>query len=252
MPRHAAGCTSLHLAASPPYLPAPPHPTAGGTSRLSGVAMSLFLGAGIFAAAPVLGQVPVASLVGVMLLVCYSTFSWSSLRLMRGRIPRTDAAVIVLVSAVTVYQDLAKAVVAGTVVSALSFAWKQSTRISARVGKARLGPTEFAGGPRAEWRTFQIQGPLFFGSTQAFAGLFDPKADPDDVVLDFMESRVCDHSALEAINTLAARYGALGKRVHLRHLSSDCTTLLTALNGEARPYELIEADPATDPVYEVA
>ena len=152
---------------------------------------------------------------------------------------------VLLVSVVTVFADLAKAVVAGTIVSALSFAWKQSTRITAQQAEEKV-----VDGP--PWKTYTLDGPLFFGSTQAFGALFDPKADPADVLIDFMGSRVCDHSALEAINALADRYGALDKRVHLRHLSADCATLLTTLNGEERPYELIEPDPINDPVYEVA
>ena len=137
------------------------------------------------------------------------------------------------------------------------------------------------GAAKPGWKTYTIDGPLFFGSTSAFNDLFDPKKDPTDVVLDFMESRVADHSALEAVNrcalmpnarahllraaalaaassstpivrSLARRYGELGKTVHLRHLSPDCAALLERLNGELPPYEIIESDPATDPAYEVA
>ena len=238
----------------------------GGTSRLSGMSMALFLGTGLICAAPLLGQVPIAALVGVMLLVCHSTFSWSSLRL-AGRIPKTDLACIVIVSLVTVFRDLAQAVGIGTIVSALSFAWRQSTKIKARVvdgavkdasyeAECSVDDNDCKGVPtfqRRGWRTYFVDGPLFFGSTQTFSGLFKPKSDPNDVVIDFMESRVMDHSALEAINSLAERYGALGKRVHLRHLSSDCAGLLERMCGEeCPPYELIEADPETDPVYEVA
>jgi len=219
----------------------------GGTSRVSGVAFSLFLGAGILGAAPLLGQVPIATLVGVMFLVCHSTFAWSSLRLV-GRIPRVDLLIIALVSAVTVFKDLAVAVTAGTVVSALSFAWQQSTAITAETSTATAAKGRLI--PQT-WKTYRLKGPLFFGSTQAFSGLFRPKNDPSDVVIDFLQSRVVDHSALEAINALAAKYGERGKRVHLRHLSSDCAGLLERLNGGARDYELIEAEPTEDPVYEV-
>lgn len=216
----------------------------GATSRLAGIAMAVILGLGIVAGAPLLGQVPIAALVGIMFIVCESTFAWSSLRIL-GRIPRADAAVIALVSFVTVVQDLAVAVVAGTIVSALSFAWKQSKMIRAEV---KLHS------PERNWKTYRLRGPLFFGSTQGFRDLFDAQEDPSDVVIDFAESRVLDHSALEAINDLAEKYGLLGKRVHLRHVSSDCAGLLEQLNGK-QPlplYELIEADPSTDPVYEVA
>eukprot|EP00930_Biecheleria_cincta_P087154 TRINITY_DN76401_c0_g1_i1.p1 TRINITY_DN76401_c0_g1~~TRINITY_DN76401_c0_g1_i1.p1 ORF type:complete len:611 (+),score=79.81 TRINITY_DN76401_c0_g1_i1:250-1833(+) len=212
---------------------------AGATSRLAGIAMSIFLGVGIVAAAPLLGQVPIAALVGIMFIVCESTFAWSSLRVMR-KIPRADAVVIVLVSLVTVYKDLAVAVFAGTILSALSFAWKQSTNISS---------SESMDGA---WKSYKLRGQLFFGTTQNFSELFDVQEDPEDVIVDFAACRVLDHSALEAINGLAARYGELGKRIHLRHLSSDCAGLLERLNGSLPPYEFIEPDPLTDPVYEIA
>lgn len=213
---------------------------AGATSRLAGVAMSLFLGAGIIGAAPLLGQVPIAALVGIMFIVCESTFAWSSVRMM-GKIPRIDAAVILLVSFITVVRDLAMAVVAGTIVSALSFAWRQSTNISSAQGV-----------DREDWKTYRLRGLLFFASTQSFTEMFGIQDDPPDVILDFADMRILDHSALEAINNLAAKYGDLGKRLHLHHLSSDCSGLLEKLNGTMPPYELIEADPKTDPVYEVA
>jgi len=219
----------------------------GATSRLAGIAMAVILGLGIVVGAPLLGQVPIAALVGIMFIVCESTFAWSSLRILR-KIPRADALVIAIVSFVTVVQDLAVAVVAGTILSALSFAWRQSTAIRAAVkqGSGKASDTS------SSWKTYEVTGPLFFGSTQAFGDLFDPQGDPEDVVIDFAESRVLDHSALEAINNLAERYGTAGKRVHLRHLSSDCAGLLEKLNGTLPPYELIEAEPETDPVYEVA
>ena len=213
----------------------------GGLSRLSGMAMAIFLALGIVAAAPLLAAVPVAALVGVMLLVCQSTFSWSSLRII-GKIPRLDAAIILLVSAVTVIEDLAKAVVAGTIMSALGFAWKQSTSIIA---------SEKNSSSRS--KTYAIKGPLFFGSVRQFSSLFSPKTDPNEVIFDFTESRILDHSGLEAINSLADRYGALGKKVTIRRLSSDCAQLLANINdGELPPYEVIDSDPALDPIYEVA
>ncbi|KAH8083969.1 secondary active sulfate transmembrane transporter [Aureococcus anophagefferens] len=186
----------------------------GGTSRLSGMAMAAFLALGLVFGAPLLGGVPVASLVGVMLLVCKSTFAWSSLRLW-GKVPRVDLFVVALVSLVTVCRDLAQAVGAGVVVSALAFAWEQSKRI------------------------------------RADAALFAPSDDPTDVVLDFSGSRVLDHSALEAINDVAARYAALGKTLRLRRLSPDCYQLLAARNG-AWSALVLEADADSDPIYEVA
>lgn len=223
----------------------------GGVSRLSGVSMALFLALGIVAAAPLLGAVPVASLVGVMLLVCQSTFSWSSLRIL-NKIPKLDAFVIGLVSFVTVKDDLAKAVVIGTIVSALGFAWKQSTGITAI---SNLIPAEGINGETgpAPWKEYKLSGPLFFASTGQFSNIFNVKEDPDDVLIDFTASRVYDHSALEAINDLSDRYGAAGKRVHLRHLSNDCAKLLDKNHeGGLPPYEIIESDPDTDPVYGIA
>ena len=220
----------------------------GGISRLSGMGMALFLALGIVCAAPLLGAVPVASLVGVMLLVCQSTFSWSSLRIF-NKIPKVDAFIIALVSFVTVKDDLAKAVVAGTIASALGFAWKQSTSITA---SANLVPGSNSDDLEL-YKEYKLSGPLFFGSTMQFSSLFDIKSDPGDIIIDFTNSRIYDHSALEAINSLSDRYGAVGKRVRLRHLSSDCAQLLGNIHeGGLPPYEIIQSDPSTDPVYGVA
>lgn len=215
----------------------------GGRSRLSGISMSLFLALGILAGAPLLANIPVAALVGVMLCVCQSTFSWSSLRILH-KIPKLDTAIIFLVSFITVKDDLAKAVVTGVIASALGFAWKQSTEITAATQEAT----------KKSWKTYSIKGPLFFGSTTSFSKLFSNlRDDPSDVVIDFTESRVCDHSALEAIQSIADKYNEAGKKVHLKHLSDDCSRLLTRLHGEASPYQLIiESDPKTDPVYSIA
>ena len=229
----------------------------GGASRLSGMSMAVFLALGIVAGAPLLANIPVAALVGVMLTVCQSTFSWSSLRILH-KIPRLDAAVIFLVSFVTVRDDLAKAVCAGVIASALGFAWKQSQAISATTSDV-ADPAGSRGGRNAEpWKSYRIKGPLFFGSTTSFAKLFQGniKDDPENVVLDFTESRVYDHSALEAIQSVADRYNEAGKKIHLRHLSENCSLLLETLHGKGDPprkYELIiESDPKTDPVYKVA
>ena len=221
----------------------------GGVSKLSGMSMSIFLALGIVAFAPLLGQIPIVSLAGVMLLVCQSTFSWGSLRLF-GKIPNLDAFIIALVTYITVADDLAKAVLVGTITSALGFAWKQSTKISASISQTKLTPP--SGPTLPNVKTYSINGPLFFGSTQRFSRLFSCKEDPDDVVIDFTQSRVYDHSALDAINALADRYGAMGKRVYLRRLSSDCAKLLAKVHkGGLPPYEVIEVSPA-DPVYGVA
>mmetsp|Transcript_15664 Transcript_15664/g.43381 ORF Transcript_15664/g.43381 Transcript_15664/m.43381 type:complete len:662 (+) Transcript_15664:201-2186(+) len=213
----------------------------GGLSRLSGMSVSLFLAMGILVGAPLLANVPIAALVGVMLTVCQSTFSWSSLRIMH-KIPRLDAFVIFLVSFVTVRDDLAKAVVAGIVASALGFAWKQSTEITATATEGK------------NKKSYRLKGPLFFGSVTSFSKLFsNVRDDPSEVVIDFSDSRVYDHSALEAIHNVADKYNEAGKKVQLRHLSNDCSRLLSRLHGDGSSYQLvIEADPKTDPVYSVA
>jgi len=199
------------------------------------------LGLSVFVLAPIMAEIPVAALVGLITLIALNTFAWSSITLVL-RISFVDAVVVVLVTVVTVWHDLCVAVVIGTIVAALKFAWKQASSIKVNVRPAVDG----------EWKQYRVVGPLFFASTQGFSNAFSPKEDEGDVIIDFLESRVCDHSALEAINTVAERYGELGKNVHLRHLSSDCASLLEKLNGSLPRYEIIELDPTTDPVYEVA
>eukprot|EP00804_Cyclotella_cryptica_P005416 CCRYP_017092-RA/>CCRYP_017092-RA protein AED:0.04 eAED:0.04 QI:0/0.5/0.66/1/0.5/0.66/3/33/687 len=222
----------------------------GGVSRLSGISMAIFLALGIVSFAPLLGQTPVCALSGVMLLACQTSFSWGSLRLL-GKIPNLDAFIIMLVTIVTVKDDLAKAVLVGTITSALGFAWKQSTTISAAITTTMIDLPN--GGPRLpNIKSYNINGPLFFGSSQQFSRLFSVKEDPNDIVIDFTNSRVFDHSALEAINTIADRYGALGKRVYLRHLSSDCAKLLAKVHeGGLPPFMVVESG-EFDPVYGVA
>ncbi|MCB1410985.1 MAG: SulP family inorganic anion transporter, partial [Rhodobacteraceae bacterium] len=161
------------------------------------------------------------------------TFAWQSFRVLR-KVPRVDAVVIVLVTAITVATDLATAVVAGVIVSALAYAWQNARRIHARIETGEDGA-----------KVYRIEGPLFFGSTDGFAELFTPEADPDRVIVDFAESRVADQSALAAIEALAARYEAQGKVLSLRHLSRDCHRLLN------RAGQLM-VDSADDPDYGIA
>ena len=201
----------------------------GGVSRWSGMSMALFLAFGIVAAAPLLANVPIASLAGVMLLVCHSTFSWPSLRLAR-KIPKLDAFIIALVTLVTVKKDLAFAVLSGTIASALGFAWKQSTTIS--TSSSMEGAS----------KVYSVSGPLFFGSTSKFsADLFTPKTDPESVILDFRNSRIIDHSALEAIQNLNEAYVGLGKKLELRGLSDESMQLLNRLHqgDESAPFNNI-------------
>ena len=206
----------------------------GGRTRWSGIAAALFLLSFILFASSLIEQIPLAALVGVMFMVVIGTFAWRSLKIMRD-IPRHDAFVIVLVTAVTVYADLAVAVVVGVIVSALVFAWEAAKRIDVKVGVEEHG-----------WKVYELHGPLFFGSVAGFQALFDPKSDPQDVVIEFKDARVWDHSALQAIDSLATRYDDLGKKLHLRHLSSDCRELLQKAD------KFIEVSVIEDPHYEVA
>ena len=206
----------------------------GGRGRLSGITASLVLLAFVLVASPLIEIVPVAALVGVMFMVVLGTFEWSSFRII-PKVPRSDAFVIILVSAVTVATDLAMAVFVGVIVSALVFAWKHAKVIHAVTSIDIHGS-----------KVYDIRGPLFFGSTASFLELFDPKEDPKDVIVEFVHARVSDHSAIEAIDTLAERYTSLGKKLHLRHLSADCRLLL----HNAR--KLVEVNVIEDPQYHVA
>ena len=205
----------------------------GGRTRVSALSAALFLLVFIVAASGPIEQIPLAALVGVMFMVVIGTFAWKSLQ-MTFRIPRADALVVVIVTVVTVLEDLAVAVIVGVIVSALVFAWKQATHM-------RIERTSMEG----DAKVYHVSGPLFFGSTQSFGALFHPKDDPDRVVIDFGASRVADHSGLAAIDALAARYAARGKDLRLRHLSPDCDALLRNAG------QLIEHQP-DDPAYGIA
>ncbi len=186
----------------------------GGRGRTSGVTAALVLMLFVLVASPLIEMVPVAALVGVMFMVVIGTFAWQSLKILR-RIPLTDALVMILVTIVTVASDLAIAVVVGVIVSALAYAWSNATRIHAATKINSQGA-----------KVYQIEGPLFFGSIEGFAALFDTVQDPDVVIVDFANSRVVDQSALQAIEALASKYEAEGKNLQLRHLSKDCHQLL--------------------------
>lgn len=187
----------------------------GGISRWSGMSMAVFLALGIVAGAPLLANVPVASLVGVMLLVCHSTFSWSSLRLLH-KIPRLDAAVIALVSIVTVQKDLAVAVLSGIIASSLGFAYKQSRALTATISPKSTTAK----------KVYKLKGPLFFGSAQTFDSIFAPKNDPDVVVLDLSDCDLMDHSAVNSLQTIADKYTKLGKTVWVEGFSPDGERLI--------------------------
>jgi SulP family sulfate permease len=206
----------------------------GGRERLSGIAAALFLLMFILFASPLIERIPMAALVGVMFVVVLATFSWSSLRIM-GKIPATDAFVLITVSAVTVLTDLAIAVVVGVIISALVFAWEHAKHINIHTYDDEHGS-----------RVHELNGPLFFGSVKNFLELFDPENEPNDVIIEFQNSRVADHSAIEAIDNLAERYIRAGKTLHLRHLSEECRQLLKKAGS------LVEVNVMEDPRYHVA
>jgi len=186
----------------------------GGRKRISGIAAALFLLAFILWGSSAIEKIPLAALVGVMFMVVIGTFAWSSLKILH-RVPAHDAFVIVLVTIVTLLSDLAVAVIVGVIVSALVFAWRKAKTISFTTEINTAGQ-----------KIYHINGSLFFSSVGHFQDMFTPKDDPNDVIVDFMDSRVWDHSALQAIDTLAERYERQNKKLHLRHLSSDCKALL--------------------------
>lgn len=206
----------------------------GGRGRASGISAALFLLGFILFASDMIEMIPLAALVGVMMVVVIGTFEWSSFRIL-NKIPRSDAFVLILVSGVTVVTDLAIAVVVGVIVSALVYAWGNATRMTATTSLNNQGG-----------KVYELHGPLFFGSVTSFRDLFKPDDDPDDVVVDFNNSRVVDHSGLEAIDNLAERYQRRGKRLHLKHLSPECRKLLS------RAKDLVEVNVIEDPKYHIA
>jgi sulfate permease, SulP family len=206
----------------------------GGRGRLSGISAALFLLMFILVGSSFIEIIPVAALVGVMFIVVLGTFEWASFRLL-GRIPLADTFVGILVAVVTVLTDLAIAVIVGVIVSALVFAWEHAKHMAAETQIDEYGI-----------KYYNLRGPLFFGSIQTFADLFDPKNDPQEIIVDFAQTRVYDHSGLEAIDALAERYMRAQKTLHIRHLSQECQNLLVKAG------DLIEVNMMEDPVYHVA
>lgn len=207
----------------------------GGRGRMSGVIAALALLTFILVGAPLIDRIPIAALTGVMFVVVIATFEWTTFKTI-GKVPLSDGLVVVAVTAITVWHDLAVAVISGVILSALVFAWKSAKHV-------RLSVVEEAAGKRV----YRLEGLLYFGSVRDFAEKFDPANDPPSVVLDFHEARVCDLSGLEAIKSLAGRYTKLGKRLELRHLSPDCRRMLD------RAGDLISVEVAEDdPIYLVA
>ncbi len=207
--------------------------SSGGSRNLSGISAALFLLSFILFANELIEMIPVGVLVGIMFMVVIGTFEWGSFNML-NKIPKEDVFVVILVTVVTVFTDLAIAVIVGVIATALMFAWKQAKHIHAI-------PTM-----EGESKIYTVYGPLFFASSHHFNEIFDPNADPDDVVIDFANSRVADHSAIEVIDNLAEKYTKAGKTLHLRHLSKECRLLLEKAG------DLVEVNIQEDPSYHIA
>ena len=207
----------------------------GGRTRIAAIAAALFLLIFILYASRYIEMIPIAALVGVMFMVVIGTFAWNSLKILFF-VPRSDALVTVLVTVVTVLEDLAVAVIVGVIVSALVFAWKSASRIRAI---ERLSKTEKGA------KVYEIEGPLFFSSTNSFIEIFNPTKDPKVIIIDFARSKVIDQSALKAIEDIADKYNSFGKKVKLRHLTRDCHKLLSKAGQ-------LVVDSDDDPEYGIA
>lgn len=208
--------------------------SSGGLRNLSGIAAAVFLLIFIMFAAPLIEMVPMAALVGLMFMVVLGTFEWGSFNIL-NKIPREESLIGMLVAVVTVLTDLAIAVLVGVIATALMFAWKQSRHVYAETLINEHGS-----------KIYILHGPLFFASIHRFIELFDPENDPDDVIIDFAHSRVADHSAIEAIDSLAEKYTQAEKNLHLRHLSRECKLLLEKAG------DLVEVNIMEDPHYHIA
>lgn len=209
--------------------------SSGARARLSGIFAAVMLLVFIMFGAPLIERLPMAALTGLMIMVAIGTFEWASIRMI-GRMPKIDIFVGMLVAAVTVLlHNLALAVLIGVVISALVFAWENAKRIRARKYLDDNGV-----------KHYEIYGPLFFGSVAAFNEKFDVANDPEEVIIDFAESRVADMSGIEALNKITERYHKAGKKLHLKHLSPDCRQLLK--NAE----KVIDVNIIEDPRYHVA
>ena len=206
----------------------------GGRGRLSGITAAFALLIFILFGSNYIEQVPIAALVGVMFMVVIGTFAWSTFKVW-NKVPVADVLVIILVTLITVFFDLALAVLAGVIVSSLVFAWENAKRIRARKIIDEHGV-----------KHYEIFGPLFFGCIELFNSKFDVKNDPEEIIIDFKESRIVDQSAIECVNKLTERYLKSGKNIHLRHLSSDCIKLIK------KAEKICDVNVLEDPDYFVA
>lgn len=209
--------------------------SAGSRARLSGIIASLTILLIILVGAPVIGRLPMAALTGVMIMVAVGTFEWISFRII-NKMPKSDVIIGIMVAGITIFlQNLALAVLIGVIISALVFSWESAKRIRARKYVDKNGA-----------KHYEIYGPLFFASTTTFLEKFDIQNDPEEVVIDFIDSRVADMSGIEALNKLTERYKNAGKKLHLKHLSKDCKVLLKNAG------DIIDVNIMEDPTYNVA
>lgn len=209
--------------------------SAGSRARLSGIVAAFTILIIILFGAPIIEKLPIAALVGVMVMVAIGTFEWISFRII-NKMPKHDIFVGILVAVITIMlHNLALAVLIGVIISALVFAWESAKRISAKKYFDDKGV-----------KHYEIFGPLFFGSTTSFAEKFDVANDPTHVIIDFKESKIADMSAIDALNKITERYAKINKKVHLKHLSADCRELLH------NAAEVIEVNIMEDPTYKVA
>jgi SulP family sulfate permease len=208
--------------------------SSGARARLSGITAAVMLLVFIMFGSGLIEQLPMAALVGLMFMVAIGTFEWASFKTFR-KMPNSDVVVMILVTLITaITHNLAIAVLLGVVISALAYSWENAKRIRARKHIDEDGI-----------KHYEIYGPLFFGSTTAFSEKFDVQNDPEEVIIDFRESRVADMSGIEALNKITERYQKVGKRVHLKHLSNDCRRLLK--NAD----DIIDVNVLEDPTYKV-
>ncbi len=208
--------------------------SSGARARLSGITAAIMLLVFIMFGSSLIERLPMAALVGLMFMVAIGTFEWASFKTF-GKMPKSDVIVMVLVTLITaITHNLAVAVLLGVIISALAYSWENAKRIRARKYVDEHGI-----------KHYEIYGPLFFGSTTLFAEKFDVQNDPEEVIIDFKESRVADMSGIEALNKITERYRKAGKRLHLRHLSKDCIQLL----GNAD--DIIDVNVLEDPTYKV-
>ena len=209
--------------------------SSGARARLSAIVAAVTLLMFIMFAAPLIEKVPMAALTGLMIMVAIGTFEWLSFRII-NKMPKHDIFVLILVTGITVFlHNLALAVLIGVIISALVFAWESAKRIRARKFIDNEGV-----------KHYEIYGPLFFGSVTAFNDKFDVVSDPQEVIIDFRDSKVADMSGIEALNVLTERYHKAGKKLHLKHLSEDCRRLLK--NAD----KIIDVNILEDPTYHIA